>query len=74
MLEKFPDVSIVRMCEGIVALVTPRLEAPGQRLLHAHPVPNAGKMMEQHLEKLRVAVACQQREAENLREYFERTG
>ena len=31
-------------------------------------------MMDQHLEKLRVAVTCQQREAENLREYFERAG
>ncbi len=74
MLEQFPDVSIVRMCEGIVALVTPELEAQVNTFFTDHPVPNAGKMMEQHLEKLRVAVACQQREAENLREYFERAG
>ena len=74
MLEKWPDVSIVRMCEGIVALVTPELEAQVNTFFTDHPVPNAGKMMDQHLEKLRVAVTCQQREAENLREYFERTG
>ncbi len=74
MLEKFPDVSIVRMCEGITALVTPELEAQVNAFFTDHPVPNAGKMMDQHLEKLHVAVACQQREAENLREYFERTG
>ena len=74
MLEKFPDVSIVRMCEGITALVTPELEAQVNAFFTDHPVPNAGKMMDQHLEKLHVAVACQQREAENLREYFERAG
>ncbi len=74
MLEKWPDVSIVRMCEGITALVTPELEAQVNTFFTAHPVPNAGKMMDQHLERLRVAVACQHREAENLREYFERMG
>ena len=72
MLEKFPEVSIVRMCEGITALATPALEAQVKAFFADHPVPHAGKMMEQHLEKLHVAVACQQREAENLREYFER--
>ena len=72
MLEKFPEVSIVRMCEGISALVTPELEAQVNAFFADHPVPQAGKMMDQHLEKLHVAVACQQREAENLREYFER--
>ena len=74
MLEKFPDVSIVRMCEGISALVTPELEAQVNAFFADHPVPQAGKMMAQHLEKLHVAVACQQREAENLRQYFERAG
>ena len=73
-LEKWPDVSIVRMCEGIVALVTPELETQVNAFFTDHPVPNAGKMMAQHLEKLRVAVTCQRREAENLREYFERAG
>ena len=74
MLEKFPEVSIVRMCEGITALATPELEAQVKDFFAAHPVPRAGKMMDQHLEKLRVAVACQQRESENLRRYFERAG
>ena len=30
-------------------------------------------MVQQHLEKLRIAVACQQRELDNLRNYFEWT-
>ena len=73
MLGKFPDTSIVRMCEGISALATPELEAQVTAFFADHPVPQAGKMMDQHLEKLRVAVACQQRESENLREYFEQS-
>ena len=70
MLEKFPDSAIVRMCEGVTALVTPSLEAEVTAFFAGHPVPQAGKTLDQHLEKLRVAVACRQREAENLREYF----
>lgn len=73
MLEKFPEVSIVRMCEGVTALSTPALEAEVRGFFADHPVPHAGKMMDQHLEKLRVAVACRQREAEHLRTYFEGT-
>ena len=71
MLEKFPDSAIVRMCEGVTALVTPSLEAEVTAFFASHPVPQAGKTLDQHLEKLRVAVACQQREAESLRKYFE---
>ena len=70
MLEKFPDSAIVRMCEGVTALVTPTLEAEVTAFFAAHPVPQAGKTLDQHLEKLRVAVACQQREAESLQKYF----
>ena len=70
MAEKFPDNSVIRMCEGIVALVTPELEAEVTDFFAAHPVPQGGKMMDQHLEKLRVAVACQKREAANLETYF----
>ena len=73
MLEKFPDSAIVRMCEGVTALVTPTLEVEVTAFFAAHPVPQAGKTLDQHLEKLRVAVACRQREAENLRKYFTQT-
>jgi puromycin-sensitive aminopeptidase len=72
MLRHYPDNSIVRMCEGIVSLVTSRLEAEVNQFLAAHPVKQGTKTMEQHLEKLRIAVACKQREAANLAAYFAR--
>ena len=70
MLEKFPDSAIIRMCEGVTALTTPELEAQVKAFFAEHPVPQGGKMLDQHLEKLQVAVACQQREATNLEGYF----
>ncbi len=72
MLRHYPDNSIVRMCEGIVSLVTARLEAEVNQFFVAHPVKQGTKTMEQHLEKLRIAVACKQREAANLAAYFAR--
>jgi puromycin-sensitive aminopeptidase len=72
MTRQYPDNSIVRMCEGIVSLVTPALEAEVRDFFATHPVKQGTKTMEQHLEKLRIAVACKQREAVNLEAYFAR--
>src|SRR6266849_944187 len=72
MTQQYPDNSIVRMCEGIVSLVTSTLEAEVNQFFAAHPVKQGTKTMEQHLEKLRIAVACKQREAANLAAYFAR--
>lgn len=72
MTHQYPDNSIVRMCEGITALVTPALEAEVQQFFAAHPVKQGAKTMDQHLEKLRIAVACKNREEENLLAYFAR--
>ena len=72
MVRRYPDNSIVRMCEGITALVTPVLEADVRAFFATHPVKQGAKTMEQHLEKLRIAVACKQREAANLKAYFAR--
>jgi hypothetical protein len=38
----------------------------------AHPVKQGAKTMEQHMEKLRIAVACKQRESANLAAYLAR--
>ena len=70
MLKQYPDNSIVRMCEGITTLVTVELEADVQQFFAEHPVKQGTKTMEQHLEKLRIAVACKQREEANLYAYF----
>jgi puromycin-sensitive aminopeptidase len=72
MIRQYPDNAIVRMCEGIVSLVTSTLEAEVNQFFAAHPVKQGTKTMEQHLEKLRIAVACKQREAANLEAYFAR--
>lgn len=70
MRRQYPDNSIPRMCEGIVSLVTPELEAEVRDFFASHPVKQGAKTMEQHLEKLRIAVACKQRESANLAAYF----
>ncbi len=61
MLKQYPDNTIVRMCDGITALATPELEADVNRFFALHPVKQGGKTVEQHLEKLRIAVTCKQR-------------
>jgi puromycin-sensitive aminopeptidase len=72
MTRQYPDNSIVRMCEGITALVTPALEADVRQFFSSHPVKQGAKTVDQHLEKLRIAVACKQREETNLSTYFSR--
>jgi puromycin-sensitive aminopeptidase len=72
MTRQYPDNSIVRMCEGITALVSPALEADVRQFFSSHPVKQGAKTMDQHLEKLRIAVACKQREEANLSAYFSR--
>ncbi len=61
MQRQYPDNSIVRMCEGITGLATPELEADVNHFFATHPVKLGGKIMEQHLEKLRIAVTCKLR-------------
>jgi puromycin-sensitive aminopeptidase len=61
MLKQYPDNSIPRMCEGIVGLVTPQLEADVREFFAQHSVKQGAKQIEQHLERLRVAVACRER-------------
>jgi puromycin-sensitive aminopeptidase len=61
MLRQYPDNSIPRMCEGIIGLVTAELEKDVREFFAQHPVKQGAKQMEQHLERLRVAVACKER-------------
>jgi puromycin-sensitive aminopeptidase len=69
----YPDNSIVRMCEGVTSLVTPELEADVVEFFASHPVKQGAKTMEQHLEKLRVAVTCKQREAAHIEAYLKQS-
>jgi puromycin-sensitive aminopeptidase len=61
--ERFPDNAIPRLLGGVTALSTPRQAADVEAFLADHPVPQAAKTVEQHLERLRVNVALRQREA-----------
>jgi puromycin-sensitive aminopeptidase len=61
MLRLYPDNSIPRMCEGIIGLVTLELERDVRDFFARHPVKQGAKQMEQHLERLQVAVLCKQR-------------
>ena len=72
MIQQYPDNSIVRMCEGITALVSASLEADVRQFFASHPVKQGAKTMDQHLEKLRIAVTCKQREEAHLAAYFAR--
>ncbi len=67
LLRQYPDNSIPRMCEGIIGLVTSELEVDVQNFFKQHPVKQGAKQIEQHLERLRVAVACRERWRDLLR-------
>jgi puromycin-sensitive aminopeptidase len=67
MLRQYPDNSIPRMCEGIIGLVEARLEEDVRKFFSAHLVKQGTKQMEQHLERLHIAVACKERWRELLR-------
>ena len=66
--ERFPDNTIPRLLGGVTTLSTPELAADVEAFLASHPVPQAVKTMEQHLERLRVNVALREREAARLAE------
>jgi len=61
MLRQYPDNSIPRMCEGIIGLATAELAADVEEFFGKHPVKQGTKQIEQHLERLRIAVACKAR-------------
>lgn len=67
MARQYPDNSIPRMCEGVIGLATAELEADVKSFFAEHPVKQGSKQMEQHLERLRVAVACKVRWQSSLR-------
>ena len=69
----YPSLSgLARMCEGITALATPRLEADVRQFFALRTVVLGGKILEQYLEQLRIAVAFREREAEALATFLSR--
>jgi puromycin-sensitive aminopeptidase len=64
MIRKFPDAALPRMCEAVVGLL--ERESEVHEFFQAHRVRLGGKIIDQHLERLRVAVAFRKREDANL--------
>jgi puromycin-sensitive aminopeptidase len=63
LIDRFPDNTIPRLLGGVVTLSTPEQAADVHAFVAAHPVHQATKTVEQHLERLQVNVGLRQREA-----------
>jgi puromycin-sensitive aminopeptidase len=69
MTDRYPENAVTRMCEGVTSLTTPELEQDVRDFFATHEVRQAGKQLDQHLERLHMGVLFRQREAANLRNY-----
>ena len=58
----YPNNSIPRMLEGLTALVCPEMEKEVAAFLKNNPIPQGGKTIDQHCERLHVAVMFKERE------------
>ncbi len=57
----FPKQGLRRMCEGIVGLATPELEQDVRKFFASRKIELGGKILEQYLEQLRIAVTFRER-------------
>ncbi|MFZ0887589.1 MAG: ERAP1-like C-terminal domain-containing protein, partial [Candidatus Binataceae bacterium] len=64
MLKKFPDAALPRMCEGIIGLINHEPEV--RSFFAANKVRIGEKTIDQHLERLSVAVAFKHREGAHM--------
>ena len=64
MIQKYPDNALPRMCEAVVALLDREDEI--KKFFAEHRVRLGGKIIDQHLERLSVAVGFRKREGKNL--------
>jgi puromycin-sensitive aminopeptidase len=66
MVNRFPDSALPRMCEAIVGLADKQTEV--EEFFAQHKMRLGGKLIDQHLERLAVAVQFRQREGGKLAE------
>jgi hypothetical protein len=64
MIQKYPDNALPRMCEAVVALLDREDEV--KQFFGEHRVRLGGKIIDQHLERLSVAVGFRRREGASL--------
>jgi puromycin-sensitive aminopeptidase len=70
----FATPGLRRLCEGLVGLATPELERDVREFIAKNPVNLGGKLLEQDLELLGLAVRLREREGPALRSYFAACG
>ena len=68
----YPKQGLRRMCEGVTGLATPALEADVHRFFAERKVDLGGKILQQYLEQLRVAVGLRERAGDTLSKYLTR--
>jgi puromycin-sensitive aminopeptidase len=57
----FAQPGLRRLCEGLIGLATPEMEREAREFFASHPVNLGGKLMEQNLEQLSLAVRLRER-------------
>jgi hypothetical protein len=68
--ERFPSQLTIRMVEGVRFLTLPEQVDEAQAFFAEHPIPQSSKMLEQMLERQRVAAALRRRATPDLEAYF----
>ncbi len=68
--EHFPSQLTIRLAEGARYLTTPEQVADVQAFFAEHPIPQSAKMLEQLLERQRIAAALRERATPDLEAYF----
>lgn len=66
LVARFPENTIPHMCDGVTTLNTPEQEEDVRRFFELHEVKQGKKQIEQHLERLHMAVLFRQRESDTL--------
>jgi puromycin-sensitive aminopeptidase len=68
----YPPSAFRRLFDGVTALVRPEWEAEVRAFFPAHGIELGGKILDQYLEQLRVAVRFREREAARIAAYLAR--
>ena len=68
--ERFPPQLTIRLVDGVRYLTRPEQVAEAEAFFAEHPIPQSAKMLEQMLERQRVAAALRERATPDLEAYF----
>lgn len=70
-ISKFPENTLIRLVEGVQALVSKAQEEDVKNFFSTHTVKYGGKSVQQHLEKQHIAVLFKEREEHNFLSAFD---